>query len=101
MFSFFKRKPVVPVAPPEPDPAPAAERPAPTPATDAGTLIPVEPVVPSVPSADEPRRGWFDKLRSGLRKTGTSIAQVFTGTQIDERVRRPVGGPAHRPSYSH
>ena len=30
------------------------------------------------------RRGWLDKLRHGLRKTGGSIAQVFTGTQIDD-----------------
>jgi fused signal recognition particle receptor len=30
------------------------------------------------------RRSWLDKLRSGLRKTGSSIAQVFTGTQIDD-----------------
>ncbi len=36
-----------------------------------------EPVV-------EPRRSWIDKLRQGLRKTGSSIAQVFTGTQIDD-----------------
>jgi fused signal recognition particle receptor len=26
----------------------------------------------------------MDKLRTGLRKTGSSIAQVFTGTQIDD-----------------
>ncbi len=32
----------------------------------------------------EPRRSWMDKLRQGLRKTGSSIAQVFTGTQIDD-----------------
>jgi fused signal recognition particle receptor len=32
----------------------------------------------------EPRRSWIDKLRQGLRKTGSSIAQVFTGTQIDD-----------------
>jgi fused signal recognition particle receptor len=33
----------------------------------------------------EPTRGtWLDKLRSGLRRTGSSIAQVFTGTQIDD-----------------
>ena len=31
-----------------------------------------------------PRRSWIDKLRGGLRKTGASIAQVFTGTQIDD-----------------
>lgn len=30
------------------------------------------------------RRTWFDRLRHGLRKTGSSIAQVFTGTQIDD-----------------
>ena len=34
----------------------------------------------SVPS----RQSWLDKLRNGLRKTGNSIAQVFTGTQIDD-----------------
>lgn len=30
------------------------------------------------------RKGWLDKLKQGLRKTGSSIATVFTGTQIDE-----------------
>jgi fused signal recognition particle receptor len=30
------------------------------------------------------RRSWLDRLKSGLRKTGSSIAQVFTGTQIDD-----------------
>lgn len=29
-------------------------------------------------------RRWFDKLRGGLRKTGSSLTQVFTGTQIDD-----------------
>lgn len=71
MFSFFKRKPAAPPAPPESAPEPQA------PATEPDAL-------PVAPAVDEPRRGWFDKLRSGLRKTGTSIAQVFTGTQIDE-----------------
>ncbi len=37
-----------------------------------------------MPSPVEPRRSWMDKLRQGLRKTGSSIAQVFTGTQIDD-----------------
>ncbi len=37
-----------------------------------------------MPSPAEPRRSWMDKLRQGLRKTGSSIAQVFTGTQIDD-----------------
>jgi len=30
------------------------------------------------------RQGWLDKLKNGLRKTGSSIATVFTGTQIDD-----------------
>jgi fused signal recognition particle receptor len=68
MFSFFKKKPV-------PAEAPAA---APSPA-------PVVPVVPPPALEPEPDRGsWLDKLRGGLRKTGSSIARVFTGTQIDD-----------------
>ena len=35
-------------------------------------------------NTESERRGWFDKLRGGLRKTGSSIAQVFTGTKIDD-----------------
>ena len=30
------------------------------------------------------RNGWLDRLRGGLRKTGASITQVFTGTRIDD-----------------
>jgi fused signal recognition particle receptor len=44
---------------------------------------PDPPVVPES-TVDAERRGWLDKLRGGLRKTGSSIAQVFTGTQIDD-----------------
>ena len=32
----------------------------------------------------EVRRGWLDKLRSGLQRTGSGLTQVFTGTQIDD-----------------
>jgi fused signal recognition particle receptor len=35
-------------------------------------------------SAPPPREGWLGRLRAGLRRTGSSIAQVFTGTRIDE-----------------
>jgi len=42
------------------------------------------PVIATPTPAEAPRKGWMDKLRSGLRKTGSSIAQVFTGTQIDD-----------------
>jgi fused signal recognition particle receptor len=56
----------------------------------AVSAAPAAPVVatpePAVAVAAEasPRKSWMDKLRNGLRKTGSSIAQVFTGTQIDD-----------------
>ena len=62
MFSFFKKKP------------------APDAVTNAAT--PVESVPNAVNPA--PRKAWLDKLKAGLRKTGSSIATVFTGTQIDD-----------------
>jgi fused signal recognition particle receptor len=111
MFSFFKKKtPVDAPAPPQadaPTPAPAPAVPErswreklgfgapPAPAADDVVPAPVAPEpAPALPPAEvdsgppEPtpaeRAGWFDKLKSGLRKTGSSIAQVFTGTQIDD-----------------
>ena len=33
---------------------------------------------------DTPRTGWLAKLKSGLRKTGSSITTVFTGARIDD-----------------
>jgi fused signal recognition particle receptor len=67
MFSFFRKKPAPPDVPPAP-PAPTA----------------TPPIAAPVPPPDGTRRGWLDKLRSGLRRTGSGIAVVFTGTQIDD-----------------
>lgn len=67
MFSFFKKKP-----PAAPAPAPAA----------GVTAAPLPAEVPAAEPAS--RAGWLDRLRAGLRKTGSSIAQVFTGTQVDD-----------------
>jgi fused signal recognition particle receptor len=66
--------------------APAAEPdPAVFPSPAAAPAVPPAPPVPALPPAAPPsRQRWIDKLRNGLRKTGSSIAQVFTGTQIDE-----------------
>ncbi|WP_177200730.1 signal recognition particle-docking protein FtsY [Roseateles sp. YR242] len=52
----------------------------PSPTATSATPAPA-PVAPAEPAA---RKSWMDKLRQGLRKTGSSIAQVFTGTQIDD-----------------
>ncbi len=59
------------------EPAPAAAAPVAPPA------VVVEPV-PATTLPGPGRQSWIDKLRNGLRKTGSSIAQVFTGTQIDD-----------------
>ncbi len=71
-------KPVAPVAP-------AAHLATPTApvASQAAVAPDMAPGAATEPTA-APRRSWLDKLRQGLRKTGSSIAQVFTGTQIDD-----------------
>ena len=62
MFSLFKKK-----APPTPAALPA----------------PLDVAAETAPPA-EARSGWFKRLAQGLRKTGAGIAQVFTGTRIDD-----------------
>ena len=93
-----------PVAPPAAAPvqpvAPVAKQAAPAPAPVAVAAPVVPPVVPAPVAAPAPlpapepvaapapvaaeRKGWLDRLKAGLRKTGSSIATVFTGTQIDD-----------------
>ena len=50
----------------------------------APIVLPVEATSASASAPDAERRSWIEKLRGGLRKTGSSIAEVFTGTQIDD-----------------
>jgi len=64
MFSFFKKKPPADVPPP----AAPETRDSP----------------PDSAESPQERRSWVERLRGGLRKTGSSITQVFTGTRIDE-----------------
>ena len=71
MFSFFRKKAPPPAAPPEALPAPAAD------------TAPAAAAVPAPAPAPE-RSGWLGRLAQGLRKTGSSLAQVFTGTKIDD-----------------
>ena len=88
MFSFLKKK--FSSAKPEAAPAPAApaapSAKAPTgaklPATPApATLVPVDK-----PAAESGRQGWLERLKQGLRKTGSSLSTVFTGTRIDDEL---------------
>ncbi len=65
--------PPAPVAPPTPPVAAPVAVPAPAP-------LPAPDIAPAAPS----RTGWLDKLKTGLRKTGTGIQAVFVNAQIDE-----------------
>lgn len=48
----------------------------------SSTGVHSQPTPPA--SQSQPREGWLGKLRAGLRKTGSGIATVFTGTRIDD-----------------
>ncbi|RYF61350.1 MAG: signal recognition particle-docking protein FtsY [Comamonadaceae bacterium] len=66
-----------------PIPKPPAPRPVPAPiAAPAPAAVVVTPAPAPEPVAE--RKGWLDRLKTGLRKTGTSITTVFTGTQIND-----------------
>lgn len=52
-----------------------------SPAPEAFEAAPEPQAKPTLP-AD--RGSWMDSLKAGLRKTGTSITSVFTGTKIDD-----------------
>ncbi|MDQ0014137.1 fused signal recognition particle receptor [Variovorax boronicumulans] len=84
-----------PAAPPAPSPAPAptpaptptpVAAPAPIPAPPPAAPAPVAAPTPVVIEAAAPpeRKSWFDKLKTGLRKTGTGIQAVFVNAQIDD-----------------
>jgi fused signal recognition particle receptor len=86
MFSFFKKKPPTPETPaPAVETAPVSPAPAaplPTAAQPRPAQAPIPPA--SGPTVAPARQGWMDKLKSGLRKTGSGLATVFTGTRIDD-----------------
>ncbi|WP_287876416.1 signal recognition particle-docking protein FtsY [Acidovorax sp.] len=94
----FAAKPPAPATKAAPVAAPPpAELPVPAPvSTPVSPMVAAAPIavavppMPLAPMATEPpptpaeRKGWLDRLKAGLRKTGSSIATVFTGTQIDD-----------------
>ena len=57
-------------------------------APEPETLAPEPALTPQAPAPETPapadRQSWFVRLKSGLKKTGSSLTTVFTGTQIDE-----------------
>ncbi len=90
MFSFFRKKtPATDVAAStnahSTTPGPEATSVAPAPAA-TGEASASSPAATAPLSAAEPtaRAGWLSRLRQGLRRTGQSMAEVFTGKQIDD-----------------
>ncbi|MEY4207749.1 MAG: signal recognition particle-docking protein FtsY [Pseudomonadota bacterium] len=71
MFSFFKKKPQ--------DTAPTATT-SPTEQQVAQSASP--PATPSPPA--ERKKSWLNKLKTGLSRTSSGIATLFTGTRIDD-----------------
>ncbi len=61
-----------------------------TPAAQEPVAPPPAPVVAPTPApaavAEAPREAWFQRLRKGLARTGSGIAQVFTGARIDDEL---------------
>ena len=108
MFSFFKKKSPPPVSAPAVQPASApsfadstlpAPAPAPLPRVQTQGLIGSALVTPIAiaavatsaassehvtAQAQPERQGWLKKLQAGLRKTGSNISGVFTGSRIDD-----------------
>ena len=72
----------MPLPVPIQSPAPAAAPVAPVPPPPAPIAVP-RPRVDAPPPEPE-RKGWLDKLKTGLRKTGTGIQAVFLNAQIDD-----------------
>jgi fused signal recognition particle receptor len=85
MFSFFKKK-TAPAAPTASAHAqvPAAKIQPAGPADPAQAQATAPSASPSAPELSAQRVGWLGRLKAGLRKTGQGIAQVFTGTRIDD-----------------
>ena len=81
MFSFFRKK-----SPPQTDEAPPPAQAPPEQAASPQTPVQAASSAPVPPDTEPaaPRAGWLARLSAGLKKTGSGIAQVFTGTQIDE-----------------
>lgn len=97
MFSFFKKKTPAPIASgvePRAENAQLASDKSNIASSAASVAVLPERATPTTeplprpdtPQIDSPppRKSWMDKLKAGLRKTGASIATVFTGTQIDD-----------------
>ena len=76
MFSFFKKKSPPPVESTAQTSRPSPQRPV--------TVAPVGDMAAASRAVPAERSTWLRKLSLGLRKTGSALASVFTGTRIDD-----------------
>ncbi len=87
MFSLFRRKKKTDA--PQAPSAAAPQQPALPESGDvdvqraAGAEQELE-LVPSAEAARAARRGWMQRLREGLKKTGSGISRAFTSVHVDE-----------------
>jgi fused signal recognition particle receptor len=70
MFSFFKKKPPVTEAAPE--------------LKVAAPIADIAPAESALASGSEAKHSWLRRLKTGLSRTSSSIATLFTGTVIDD-----------------
>ncbi len=74
MFSFFKKK----------SPAPTADNAA-NAAADASVALPTTTgAAEAAPASPDARQSWLRRLKTGLSRTSSGIATLFTGTRIDD-----------------
>ena len=80
---FGKRPSATPIDEPTTPPATSADAAATAPPErPPAALETVVEAVVETPAAED-RRDWFGRLRSGLRRTGSSIADVLVGAELD------------------
>ena len=80
MFSFFKKKPIVPEVPPAPTPAATAA---------AAAAAAAEPSIPPALLPVEepaPKLSWMSRLKAGLSKTSNNLSILFVGAKIDDEL---------------
>ena len=79
---------------PVPAPAPAPAPDAPVPLVEPAVAAPPPPPQPPTPppattdagSDEESRDDWLARLRGGLRRTGSSLAQAFVGAELTDEL---------------
>ncbi|WP_234196951.1 signal recognition particle-docking protein FtsY [Pseudacidovorax sp. NFM-22] len=79
--------PVTPPTPPAPTAPPASvATPAPVPVAPPTPVVRPAPPVAAEPAPEPSRQGWLNRLRTGLKKTGSGIQAVFVNAQIDDEL---------------